>query len=160
VELEGVLGGVLCCSENAQGLEEDDGAGGVVDGAGAAFVDAAASGVEVGADDDEGGGRGGAGDAHDDGGLVELGVRELGDGDGGVGGCDGLDGVEEPGCGLGAVFGFVVAGVEAGGLVSSWKWEGGGETYSVRVLAQLWGCVVESWAIRGSASALWEMLVG
>ena len=42
-----------------------------------------------------------------------VGVGELGDGYGGVGGRDGFDGVEEPGCGLGAVGGAVVTVVVA-----------------------------------------------
>lgn len=111
VEFHGVSRGVVGVCEDAEGFHQDDAAGGVVDGAGAAGGGGAAGGVEVGAYDDEVGG--GAGDAGDDAGLG-VGVGELGDGDARVGGADGFDGVEEIGCGLGPVGGFVVAVVETG----------------------------------------------
>lgn len=112
VELERVLGRELGRRQHPQRLEDHDAPGPVVLGARAAGGGAAAGGVEVGADDDEVGGR--AGDAGDDGLLGEGGVRELRDGDGGVGGRDGLDGVEEPGGGFDAVRAAVVAGLEVG----------------------------------------------
>lgn len=95
MEFHGVAGGVVGVCEYAEGFHEDDAAGGVVDGAGAAGGGGAAGGVEVGAYDDEVGG--GARDAGDDAGLG-VGVGELRDGDAGVGGADGFDGVEEIGC--------------------------------------------------------------
>ena len=110
VELQCVFGRVFGVREHAQGFEDGDHAGAVVVCAGPARGGGAAGGVEVTAYDDEVGT--GAGDAGDDAGLGE-GVRELGHGDGGVGGGEGFDGVEEPGAGLGAVGGAVVAVVEA-----------------------------------------------
>ena len=115
VEFHGVARGVVGVCEHAQGFHDDDAAGGVVDGAGAAGGGGAAGGVEVGAYDDEVGG--GAGDAGDDAGLG-VGVRELRDGDAGVGGAEGFDGVEKVGCGLGPVGGFVVPIVETERVVS------------------------------------------
>jgi len=113
----------------------------------------------VGAEDDEGR-RGGARDAHDEGGLVEGGVGELRDGDGGVGGGERLGCGEEPGGSFGADGGLVVAGVEAGESVVHSMRKGGEETYSVMVLARACWLADESWAIRGSASARWDMVVG
>lgn len=52
VELERVLGPVARLGEDAQSLEDDDGAGPVVVGAGAPGLDGAAGRVEVGPDDD------------------------------------------------------------------------------------------------------------
>lgn len=106
VELHRVLGGEAGLGEDAEGLEDDDGARGVVVGAGGGVGGLAGGGVEVGADDDEVLVL--AGDAGDDGGLVEASVLELLDGDGGVGGANLGDLLEEPGGGLGAGLGLAV----------------------------------------------------
>lgn len=155
VEFDGVARGVFGGCEHAQGFHEDDAAGGVVDGARAAGGGGAAGGVEVGAYDDEVGG--GAGDAGDDAGLG-VGVGELRDGDARVGGAEGVDGVEEVGCGLGPVGGFVVPIVEAGCVLlmhverkRKRDWEVRG-SYSDRALSHVWGPEVLSWAIRPLAS--------
>lgn len=110
VELEGVGRAEAGLGEDAEGLEDDDGAGAVVVGAGRAGGRRSGRGVVVGSDDDGAGV--GAGDGGDDGGLVE-GMGHAADGDGRVGRGDAADGVEEPVAGFSAGGGPVVAVVVA-----------------------------------------------
>lgn len=100
MEFHRVFGRELGGREDAQGFEEDDYTGAVVIGARAAGGGGSAGGVEMRSYDDEAGG--GTGDADYNAGLV-VGVGELREGDGGVGGRDGFNLIEEPSAGLSAV---------------------------------------------------------
>lgn len=80
-------------------------------------------------------------------------MGKLRDNDTRVGRGDGFDLIEEPGTGLGAVGGFVIAVVEAGDLSTGGFEEADKvEIYSDRVFSQLWGPEVLSCAIRPLAS--------
>jgi hypothetical protein len=96
--------------------------------------------------------RAGAGNFHNDRGLVER-VGEGGNCDCRIGGSDALHLTQEPGTSLGTIGRGVVAVVEPT-IPCQHKAspKDSKPTYSVRVRSQLWGPVFESWAIKALAS--------